>query len=228
MPQTAQSGGFKAPQSPEELRALIAQRDELHGQLRALEDRRFQLAGQHHQLEGTLAVDVERRVKTMDASIDRLERQLAQANELITGGHARFGGQSGAPDPWSLLPGQPAPPALPAIVAVPPDMTPRPDARTEMGRALLLEGVGFLLLGAIAWAWASRRLERKLARRAGGDPAQMALLQQSVDAIALEVERISENQRWVTKVINEKALGAGEARPVDVVAGEKVPAARRS
>lgn len=34
---------------------------------------------------------------------------------------------------------------------------------------------------------------------------QVALLQQSVDSVALEVERISEGQRFVTKVLSERA-----------------------
>jgi hypothetical protein len=37
-------------------------------------------------------------------------------------------------------------------------------------------------------------------------------LQQSVDTIAIEVERISESQRFVTKLLSEQpALGAGSA-----------------
>jgi hypothetical protein len=37
-------------------------------------------------------------------------------------------------------------------------------------------------------------------------------LQQSMDAIAIEVERISEGQRFVTRVMNERGIGAGEKR----------------
>ena len=223
----AQSGSIKAPQTRAELQALIAQRDELQGQLRALEDRRFQLAEQVSRTTPSLAVEVERRVKTLDASIDRLGGRIAQANEYIAAGQARFS-QNGQ---WQLLPepvvaGTPPAPAAPAAPA-PPEFTTVPppefpDSRI-LERALLLEGAGFLLLGALVWAWMSRRFARQLAARTGSDPAQMAQLQQSVDAIALEVERISENQRWVTKVINEKALGAGEAQPVNVGAkAEKV------
>ena len=39
-------------------------------------------------------------------------------------------------------------------------------------------------------------------------------LQQSMDAIAIEVERISEGQRFVTKVMADKQIGAGAAEPV--------------
>lgn len=39
-------------------------------------------------------------------------------------------------------------------------------------------------------------------------------LQQSMDTIAIEVERISEGQRFVTKIMSERALGAGAAEPL--------------
>jgi hypothetical protein len=62
---------------------------------------------------------------------------------------------------------------------------------------------GLLLLGSI-WAW-------RLATRAGqqhslGAPSEERLeqLQQSVDAVALEVERISEAQRFLAKLQQER------------------------
>ena len=39
-------------------------------------------------------------------------------------------------------------------------------------------------------------------------------LQQAVDAIAIEVERISEGQRFVTKIMSDRSIGAGPAEPV--------------
>jgi len=46
-----------------------------------------------------------------------------------------------------------------------------------------------------------------------------------VDAIAVEVERIAENQRYVTKVLNNKSLGAGEAQQIGAerVGADPVP-----
>lgn len=41
-------------------------------------------------------------------------------------------------------------------------------------------------------------------------------LQQAVDTIAIEVERISEGQRFVTKVMSDRSLGSGAAEPVRV------------
>ena len=40
---------------------------------------------------------------------------------------------------------------------------------------------------------------------AGGDDARLQRIEQAVDAIAVEVERIAENQRYATKLLSDKA-----------------------
>ena len=47
-------------------------------------------------------------------------------------------------------------------------------------------------------------------------------IDQAVDSIAIEVERIGEGQRFLTKLQNERALGAGAAEPI----GEQRAASR--
>lgn len=44
---------------------------------------------------------------------------------------------------------------------------------------------------------------------------QISQLQMSVDAMALEVERVSESQRFVTKLLAERGEPARIARPTD-------------
>jgi hypothetical protein len=207
MPQ--QSGStLKAPRTRAELEALTARRGEMQSQLRSLEERRFQLAVQRQAVEGQpLARDIDRRTRELDTRIDLLEKQVAQADQLIAEAHSRpeiaGGEQPGQGPQWRLLETPPPPPPAPGVTVVPP-----PDVSGVVTRVLLIEGVGFLLVGALAWVYAVRRLERKLSGRTAGavsDPAQVMQLQQSIDAIALEVERISENQRYVTKVIQEKS-----------------------
>jgi len=51
----------------------------------------------------------------------------------------------------------------------------------------------------------------------------MDQLQNAVDAIAVEVERISEGQRYVTKMLND-----GSAQPIGVEAGENVLVRRKA
>lgn len=56
-------------------------------------------------------------------------------------------------------------------------------------------------------------------------------LDQAMDSIAIEVERIGEGQRFVTRVLtdNSRALGAGAAQPIEVAArGEKSRVAREA
>jgi hypothetical protein len=49
--------------------------------------------------------------------------------------------------------------------------------------------------------------------------ARLTRFEQSIDAMAIEIERVSEGQRFLTKVLaedNQRALGAGAAEPIDV------------
>ena len=57
----------------------------------------------------------------------------------------------------------------------------------------------------------ARAFARRMDKRGGGAPqlsaevsSQLAQLNQSVDAIALEVERISEGQRYTTRLLSER------------------------
>ncbi|MHB1862856.1 MAG: hypothetical protein ACYCVL_07770 [Gemmatimonadaceae bacterium] len=40
-------------------------------------------------------------------------------------------------------------------------------------------------------------------------------LEQSIDAIAVEIERVSESQRFVTKIMSDRGLGLASARSSD-------------
>lgn len=59
-----------------------------------------------------------------------------------------------------------------------------------------------------------------------GTQQKLDHLQQAVDTIAIEVERISEGQRFVTKLMSDRSLGAGAAESVRVGAKNAVPSER--
>jgi hypothetical protein len=44
--------------------------------------------------------------------------------------------------------------------------------------------------------------------------ARLARVEQAVEAIAIEIERVSEGQRFVTKLLNERAQGVARAEGV--------------
>ncbi len=61
---------------------------------------------------------------------------------------------------------------------------------------------------------------------------RLAHLEQSIDAIAIEVERIGEGQRFLTRVLTEndtsRAPGEGGAEPIESRGREAAPHVRRS
>jgi len=68
---------------------------------------------------------------------------------------------------------------------------------------------------AIAWVRARDRALRARIDALSGvvDPARgTAQLERAIDAIALEVERISEGQRFTTRLLAERERGAGDSR----------------
>ena len=100
---------------------------------------------------------------------------------------------------------------------------------------------GLLLLGAyLVWQLAPRHYARHIWRRGGSvlsappgeDTDRLTHLEQSVDAVAIEVERIGEGQRFMTRLFTEKgtprATGEGAAEPIESKAPEAAPHVRRS
>lgn len=100
---------------------------------------------------------------------------------------------------------------------------PRPD---EVGRGALesaipivaiisVFGIAPIAIAIARFIW--KRSTAPALKTVGPDPAtqdRLEHLQQSMDAIAIEVERISEGQRFVTKLMSDRQLGAGAAEPV--------------
>ena len=69
------------------------------------------------------------------------------------------------------------------------------------GGMLALQGLTFVLLAVVLW----RSFRRQVTTRLGGEDAnRLEQLQRSVDVMAVEVERISEGQRFTAKLLNEQ------------------------
>ena len=194
-------GAVTALQTRSELDAIVRQRSELRDQLRILEERRTQLTAQRRVSEQSQRGVLDQRIQALDERIPRIEREILQADAVIANGVGRLA---------ALEPLTPIPPTE-NVTVIPGGL-----ASLELGgsleRVLLVEGIGFVLVGLVAWR-SLRRLERRLMGK-GADAGHVARLQQSIDSIAVEVERISENQRYVTKMLAAKTpeSGAGDAK----------------
>jgi hypothetical protein len=183
---------------------MRAQRSELQRQLERLDDTRGSLSDRLHQ--ATEAVDrkgLEQRVVDVDARIADVEKQIAAADAEV----ARAA-------------------AIPGAV-----VEPRPIRREGPPEEFfVLSGVFmFVVLFPLTIAYA-RRIWRRGAAVVSALPAELmnrfTRLEQAVDAIAVEVERIGEGQRFVARYLageeNQRALGAGAAEPIEVKQREAV------
>jgi hypothetical protein len=177
-------------------------------------------------------------VRELGERVKRLERDVMQADDAISDAISRRVGQEAEGGGTQVIT-IPRIPAIPAIPAIPQIGFPGQIGRRDLTevhqryqKMMVAEAAGLILLGALVCRYVWHRAMRKASRlgAAGGD---ILGLRQSVDAIAVEVERISENQRYVTKVLNraegevserakstlhaqlnDKSLGAGEAQRI--------------
>ena len=185
--------------------ALRAQRRELGNQLERLEERRSQLSGELRdpQLNDVDRRGLEQRIAEVDKRIVDVESQIATADQMVA--------QAAAVPGATREPPSPPPSLLDDDIVIP---------------AMLMS---FALLVPIAIAWA-RRLWKKAAVVSAVPREfieQLQRLEQSMDTIAVEVERLGEGQRFMARVLTEdggvRALGAGVAEPIAVPQRDAIP-----
>ena len=189
-------------------RAAEAARSELRSQLGNLEDKRREMSSQlrNGSLGGADRAGVEARISDIDKRISNMETQIATADLAV----AKAAGVPGAvvEQPRSGGPDQ---------------LPPEP---------FVLGGIFIVVvLLPISLAFA-RRIWRRGKDAVVAFPQELAdrlnRLDQSVDSIAVEVERIGEGQRFVTRVLADgsRSLGAGAAKPIEVGARDSIKVAR--
>ena len=198
-------GGFTViqrgpPTANQMLEAARAQRSELRNQLDRAEERRDNLKDELSQTassETAVRAGLEQRIKDTDARISDLDRQIAEADARVATAAAVPGATIEPPRPVQIQRGP-------------------PEEAWFLGGMIIVLGVFPI---AIAHA---RRIWRRPAATSGEMPAELTdrlnRLEQGVDAVAVELERVGEGQRYVAKIFseNQKALGAGAAEPLEV------------
>ena len=186
------------------LEAARASRSELRNQMERLESKRNDITSEltHDNTQGVDKAGLEVRLKSVDAQIAQLDAQIAQADQAVAKA--------------ASIPG--------AVVKEPPYVRNGPDPDMVVGLPITL---GFLLLLPFAISHA-RRIWKKNATVIAPVPAEvqnrLEQLSQAVESVSIEVERIGEGQRFITKVLSDPArsIGAGSAQPIQVAQGEKI------
>lgn len=196
---------------------LIAERrDDLSNQIISASGRRDETAAQLRNATGADREGLENRLRILDDRIVQLEADIAYTGRLLTA------------EPVTSAGGAPG-------FLVPPPQFPGGFPGGPNGPNMTAIGVVFTLfvLFPIALAFA-RLLWRRATGQAVARPSlestqRLERVEQAVDSIAVEVERISEGQRFVTRILTEgsaqSVLNAGRAEPVGTQRreGVKVP-----
>lgn len=200
-PQVMIDGSPLAASPTDVYQGFRAQRRELARQLESLEERRQELSEQLQDpmVGGASRAGLEQRISAIDARITAVEQQITTADAEV----ARSA-------------------AVPGATAEPPS-PPRTGPPEE---AFVLGGIFIVVVMlplSIAYA---RRIWRRGAVVVSAIPREigerLTRLEQSVDSVAVEVERIGEGQRFMTNFFTEKggthAIGAGPMEPVEAKA----------
>lgn len=176
---------LRVPSTIPEVADLVRQRRELSEQLSSVSERRSELATQlgAEPAGSSTRAGIEARIKVLDDRILQIETDLALAGRRI------------ATAPGDLI----------AIA--------ERDNRPQQSDGDFEEGlfVGwFTLLGLVAVVYAWKRFRRRKApARQTAMPTEsserMERLERGMEAIAIEIERVSEGQRFVTKLLSESA-----------------------
>jgi hypothetical protein len=189
------------PGSPSEIyEAYRHQRRELADQLERLEDQRENLSEQLQQpnIPSVDAKGIEQRITALDARIAALDKQIAEADAQV----ARAA-------------------AIPGAVVVQPE-PPEPPRTGPPEEFWVLSGL-FLIIVLLPLTIAyARRIWRRGAAVVTALPQDIydrfTRVEQSLDSIAVEVERIGEGQRFLTRLhAEQRGLGAGGAAVAEKV-----------
>jgi hypothetical protein len=195
------------PASADQVQALLAQREELAGQLTNVSERRSSLAAELSETRDPAArTGLEQRLALLDQRILQIETDLATTGRQISSAPAELVSLAEHQDHSSN------------------------EGHFEEG--FFVGGFSALGVAAVLFFFVRRRWKRRAARvtaQVGGDSApRLERLEHGMDAIALEIERISEGQRFVTRLLSESQSPFGQSQRLNKpLAAERDDPAKR-
>ena len=181
------------------------QRTELRSQLKELNRRRNELDEQRHVATQAARPDIEARIAEIDARTARLDKQIASLDDQIAAGAARLAAAEAGQGSGVVVGPGPQVIRIPEI-SIPPMDFGRGSRRNEMRDVagfMALEAVLLGLMGVLFWRFAMKRMRDQFERMIQAQSQQLSQMQNAVDVIGIEVERISEGQRYVAKVLTD-------------------------
>ena len=194
--------------------ALLARRSELSRQLNSADGRRRELSRLLRSAGGADRAGLEQRIGVLDARMARLEADIDETGRMLASAPAAYIAQQGEP---TL------------------DIGFRSSARSNLANNMTAITIVFtifvlapiaLSISRVLWKRGSLHVGP---RTAPVDAQRIERMEQAMDAIAIEIERVSEGQRFITRLLSDSrapgALSAGQApmEPVRVQAKQTTP-----
>ena len=193
---------IEVPRTARDIEALKVRREELSNQLQSVDGRRGRLMSQLKQAtDPTVIKGLEERIALLDGRQLQLESDIQATGQALTSQEAGLLASSSVPVFGGLRQNQVMTLSVLSIIFV---LFP---LAIGVARAMMKRSARPGPPAAV-FTETAQRLER---------------LESAVDAIAIEIERVSEGQRFVTKLLSEgqpaPALGAGQLAPERVERG---------
>lgn len=180
---------WRVPRNPAEAAILQAQRDAISSQIMNVRERRSSIARSYERASGANRAGLEQQLRVLDNRILQLEQELDASGRVLY--------QSN-------------------FVTTSTGVVPRPFGNISSGQFTGISIVFILfVLGPLAAS-----LGRMMWRRSATPPMppgwydasqRLERLEQAVDTIAVEVERVSEGQRFMTKIMTQNAAPTASA-----------------
>jgi hypothetical protein len=202
--------GGAGARTSDEVCALRGKRSELSDQIQSATRRRDRVAEQLKSADPDARAGLQDRLTVLDARIAKLEQELEQTGESLRNTDAGVLAADRGPSPqdvFDTISGDLVP-----IVAI-----------------LAVFLVAPFSVAVSRFIWQRSKPSRSAPAVDQGTVQRLDQLQQAVDTIAIEVERISEGQRFVAKLMSEpgRALGAGAAEPIAAARNAELAPNRR-
>ncbi len=183
------------PVTAADVQALRAKRSELSNQLESAAARRGRLSNSLSGKEGADRAGIEARIGVLDKRIMQLESDIAETGRQLTM----------------------APAALVASTEERQFSGMGPDAQAALTGVFIIFVLAPIAFSAARMMW-KRALSPPKPVAFADDSRRLERLEQGMEAIAIEIERVSEGQRFVTRLLSEGqpgiALKQRQAQPI--------------
>jgi hypothetical protein len=184
------------PQSIQDIAGLRSRRAELVDQLNRASNRREEVLQEMRDASNAERAGLEQRLAALDGRIVQIEGDIAATERALTNASPALLGEAAQAEQAADLARRQAEPAV------------------DEDAIMIMGFMTMLLMVPIVIAHTRRIWKRPQPARAlpPATEGRLERIEQAVESIAVEVERVSEGQRFVTRLMSESKVPAGQAR----------------